>query len=175
MTDEIYDVVDKEGNKIGTATWTEVHTKGLLHQTAAVLIFKDDSKNKVLIQKRSASMKQHPNLWHNSAGGHILAGQTPDEAIRQEIQEEIFFNHNLPDLEIKNICSFYTNDAPMNNEILHLYEAIHPGPFFYDKKEVAEEPRWIKVDDLIRDISSNPEKYTPNFRRIMKEYFELQK
>ncbi len=47
--DEIYDVIDKEGNKISTATWTEVHTKGLLHQVAAVLIFKDDSKSEVLI------------------------------------------------------------------------------------------------------------------------------
>jgi len=175
MPDEIYDVVDKEGNKISTATWTEVHTKGLLHQVASVLIFKDDSKEEVLIQKRSANMKQHPNLWQHSAGGHILTGQTPDEAIRREIQEEIFHNHDLPDFKINKVCSFFVNDAPGNNEIMHLYKAVYPGPFFNNPKEVSEEPRWIKVVDLQNDMFRNPSKYSPGSHRIMKEYFEAKK
>lgn len=169
--DEVYDVIDKEGGKIGKATWTEVHAEGLLHQTVAVLIFKDKTRKEILLQKRNAGMKQHPNLLQHSAGGHVLAGDTLDNAIRKEIQEELFSNHSLPDLEIKKVKTFFTTDISQNNEMMNLFEAIYPGPFYYDKKELAEEPRWIRVDELIEDISARPQQYTPNFRRIIKEYF----
>ena len=168
--DEIYDVVDKNGNKIREATWTEVHTQGLLHLTAAVLIFKDISKKEVLIQKRSEKMKQTPGQWQHSAGGHILAGDMPDQAIRKEISEELFSGRNLPDFEIKKVLSFLQQDFPNNNEIMHLYEAIYPGPFYHDEKEVAEEPVWKNWGELIKDMKENPNTYTPSFHCIMKEY-----
>lgn len=168
--DEIYDVVDEDGNKIREATWTEVHTQGLLHPTVAVLIFKDSSKKEVLLQKRSEKMRQTPGLWQHSAGGHILAGDTPDQAILKEIQEELFFEHALPKLEIKKITTFLQKDFPNNNEFLNLYETEYAGPFYPDQKEVAEEPVWMKWEELIESLKKDPEKYTPSFHCIMKEY-----
>ena len=58
ILEEVYDVVDKNGNKIGEATWTQVHTKGLLHQNVHGLVFKDDTRKETLIKKRS--MLQRP-------------------------------------------------------------------------------------------------------------------
>lgn len=170
MPDEIYDIVAKNGTKIGTATWTEVHTKGLLHQCASILIFRDKSRNETLIQRRSLRMAQHPGIWQHAAGGHILAGETADEGIRKELQEELFYNHNLPKFKIKKIITFFQNDFPNNRELLTLYEAIYPGPFFHDPKEVAEPPIWITWAELLENIKNNPTQFTPAFHNIIHAY-----
>lgn len=172
MPDEIYDVIDKLGNRISAATWTEVHTKGLLHQCASALIFKDKSKQETLLQQRSLAMAQHPGFWQHAAGGHVLAGDTIDEAIRKELQEELFFNHPLPPLEIKKITTFYNHDFPNNHELLTLYEVIYPGPFFPDPKEVAGPPVWIKWEKLLQEMKQDPKKFTPAFHNIIKAYLE---
>lgn len=169
MPDEIYDTFDEEGNHTGTATWTEVHTKGLIHKAAAVLIFKDTARQKVLIQKRSEIMDQDPGKWAHSAGGHLLAGTTPDHGIRREIQEELFEGQSLPDIEVEHLFTFFQDeDIPNNREMLHVYRAFYGGPFFQGK-EVAE-IQWVKWDDLIDELENNPEKFTNSFRAILREY-----
>ena len=173
MPDEIYDVFDETGTKkIGEATWTECHTKGLLHKSVSVLIFKDATKRETLLQRRSFKMDQQPGKWQHSAGGHILAGDTVDEGIHKELQEELFFNHPLPPIELKKITTFLNHDIPNNYELLTLYEAVYHGPFYFDPKEVEEEPRWIGWNELLVDMKNNPEIYTPAFHNIMREYLK---
>ena len=41
-------------------------------------------------------MVQHPGLWELSVAGHIISGQTPEESIKIEMQEELFDGENLP-------------------------------------------------------------------------------
>jgi isopentenyldiphosphate isomerase len=170
MADEVYDVVDETGNKIGTATWTEVHAKGLLHQCVSALVFKDTTRSETLLQKRSQNMSQNPGLWQHAAGGHVLAGQSVEQGIRTELQEELFAGHELPDFEIKKVGSFFNHDMPNNKEILNLFEVTYPGPFYFDDKELAEPPTWIRWTDLLKDLKDNPNKYTPVFHTIIKFY-----
>lgn len=173
MPDEIYDVVGEQGQVIRTATWTECHTKGLLHKSCSALIFKDTSKKEILLQRRSEKMKQEPRKWQHSAGGHTLCGDTPEECIKKELQEELFDNHTLPPFEIKKVTTFRLNDLPNNHELLTLFEVVYPGPFYFGKKEVAEEPRWIKWDDLMQDLQYNPKKYSQAFLDIILVYAKL--
>ncbi|OGE91153.1 MAG: hypothetical protein A2722_03970 [Candidatus Doudnabacteria bacterium RIFCSPHIGHO2_01_FULL_50_11] len=170
MQDEVYDVVNEKGEKVATATWHEVHAKGLLHATAAALVFKDASKKEILIKRRSNSMIQKPGLWEYSAGGHVLAGQTPEGGVRAELQEELFEGRKLPKFVIRPVMKFFNNDIPNNKEILHLFEAIYPGPFFHGRKEVAAPPKWVKWLDLLADMRNKPEKYTPVFHNIIEHY-----
>lgn len=69
--DEIYDVVNKRGRKVGTATGKEVHKLGLLHKTVTIPIYKNKSRKEILVQQRSFAMHTHPGLFTMSAGGHI--------------------------------------------------------------------------------------------------------
>ncbi len=170
MQDEIYDVIDKRGNKIGTATWTEVHTKGLLHQAVSVLIFKDSSKKEFLLQRRSKSAAQSPGVWQHAAAGHVKSGDTLDDTARKELQEELFCGHTLPFLELRRLGSFFNHDLPGNYEIVYLYETIYPGPFFHSPEEVAEPPKWVHWDKLLVDMELNPNKYAEYFFAVIREY-----
>src|SRR5258708_4705852 len=105
--DEIYDVIDNGGRKNGDATSTECHMQGLLHQTPCILIFKNTSKQEALLQRRNTNIDQVPGLLQHSAGGHMLAGETPEEGIRKEVSEELFVDHEMPDFSIKKISTFF--------------------------------------------------------------------
>ena len=52
----------------------QAHEDGNFHRTAHVWIIND--KNELLLQKRSASKKSHPNCWDISGAGHIRAGES---------------------------------------------------------------------------------------------------
>ena len=169
--DEIYDVVDKNGHQLGTASWTECHTKGLLHQCVHGLIFNNKSREKILIQKRSKNAIQEPNKWEASTAGHLVSGETPEEGILRELEEELFANHKLPNsIKARKITTFLNNDIPNNNELVYLFEIIYQGPFYYQKLDYSRKPLWIDFDRLLKDINKNPAKYAQFFINDMKEF-----
>lgn len=170
MHDEIFDVVDASGAVIGTASWDELHENGLLHVTAAVILFKDSSKQEVLLQRRSMSVKQMPGLLQHAAGGHVVSGKTPDEGVRMELQEELFHEQELPEIELRKVTHFHQHDIPGNCEILHIYEGFYDGPFSPSPHELSGEPFWVDWEQLLLDIKEHPEKYTASFLMVLEEY-----
>ena len=143
ILEEVYDVVDKNGNKIGEATWTQVHTKGLLHQNVHGLVFKDDTRKETLIKKRSMLQPQEKGLFEISVAGHILSGYTPDKAIEKETEEELLGKVLPKTIKIKQMGSYFNHDLPNNYEIAYLYEIIYPGPFFASEESDGK-AFWIK-------------------------------
>ena len=86
--EEYFDVLSAKGEFTGKTELREIcHKEGLWHK--AVALFVVNSKNQVLLQKRSSNKKLWPNLWDMTAGGHVLAGEFGFQAIIREIKEEI--------------------------------------------------------------------------------------
>lgn len=48
-----------------------------------------NDKKELLLQKRSATKKSHPNFWDISGAGHIRAGETVTEGAIRELKEEL--------------------------------------------------------------------------------------
>ncbi|MDO8618831.1 MAG: NUDIX domain-containing protein [Candidatus Daviesbacteria bacterium] len=159
MLDEVYDVVDKKGRKIGTATWTEVHTKGLLHQNVHCIVFQDRNLTKTLFKKRVSNSAQEAGKYEIAAAGHMFAGEKPEESIRRELEEELFGGKKIPNnIKMQKVATYFNHDLPNNNEIAYLYLVIHPGPFTIQVAE-AENFEWVDWKDLIKDMRDNPTKY----------------
>lgn len=47
-----------------------------------------NDKNELLLQKRSATKKTHPNCWDISGAGHIKAGKTISDGAIRELKED---------------------------------------------------------------------------------------
>ncbi len=172
IIDEIYDVVDKDGNVLGQATWTECHTKGLLHQNVHGLVFKDKNKKTMLIKKRSSSMVQEPSLWEVAVSGHMLTGTTPEDQIRKEFGEELWGLPDIPEkIEFRKVKRFLNHDIPKNFEVIHLFEIIFPGPFKFISGESEGLPIWVNVEDLLEDMNRNPKKYAKFTINTVKNYY----
>ena len=85
---EYIDVVDEKNNPTGKVKEKQqAHEDGNFHRTAHVWII--NSKNELLLQKRSASKKTHPNYWDISGAGHIRAGESVIDGAIRELKEEL--------------------------------------------------------------------------------------
>ena len=48
-----------------------------------------NERGEMLIQQRSDSVAKWPGMWDLTIGGHVLAGETPEQAAVREVQEEL--------------------------------------------------------------------------------------
>ena len=86
---EILDIFNEKFELIGQEDRDTVHKEGLWHQTFHCwIITHHDGENYVLLQKRAACKKTAPSKLDISAAGHLLAGETKLDGIR-EVQEEL--------------------------------------------------------------------------------------
>ena len=72
-----------------------VPTSVKTEKTAWVIMF---TENKLILGKRAPSVR-NPNLW-NFFGGHVDAGETPEEAAVRELYEEVKVKANKSDLKL---------------------------------------------------------------------------
>lgn len=85
MADELVDIFDENFNLIGTAMKSQAHNEGLWHKVFHCWILKGD---KVWLQLRGKNKELYPDLLDISAAGHLKAGETAKDGIR-EIEEEL--------------------------------------------------------------------------------------
>ncbi len=84
---ETFDVLDSSGRPTGrTKNRDEVHRDGDWHRALHLWIVKDGRY--VLFQRRSADKDLEPDKLDVSVGGHLSAGETVREALR-EVEEEL--------------------------------------------------------------------------------------
>ncbi|MCJ8011868.1 NUDIX domain-containing protein [Paenibacillus sp. KQZ6P-2] len=89
MSQELFDIYDENDRKIGTLPREEVHAKGYLHHSFHCWIARDTPKGrKILFQKRQDSKDTFPGLFDITAAGHLSAGETATDAVR-EVEEEL--------------------------------------------------------------------------------------
>ncbi|WP_419865243.1 NUDIX hydrolase [Candidatus Poriferisodalis sp.] len=86
---EHLDVVDEVGRYLRTAPRDEVHERGEWHRVfhCQIVTLRDGVPTAVL-QQRSPSKAAFPGLIDISAAGHLAAGETPLDGVR-ELEEEL--------------------------------------------------------------------------------------
>ncbi|WP_426354962.1 NUDIX hydrolase [Exiguobacterium sp. R-39] len=119
-------VVDSSGQRLYPETRETVHRDGLWHETFHCFVI-DLDKGHVLLQQRAKQKKDFPDLIDITAAGHLLAGETPRDGIR-ELKEEIGlvrqFNQLFPlgvfleelivgDLKDRERVHLFLADSPM--------------------------------------------------------------
>lgn len=89
MPEERFDIYDEDMLPIGTATRSETHEKGYWHRSFHCwLIRRDGDRKLVRFQQRKLSKDTNPGCYDITAAGHLSAGETVRDAVR-EIEEEL--------------------------------------------------------------------------------------
>lgn len=119
---EILDIFDAQFKHIGQATRADAHQKGLWHQTFHCwIVRKRQDKIYVVFQKRSATKRDFPDLLDICVGGHMLAGETLRDGVR-ELEEEVGVHCAYEDLcylGVRVECTDFGHFK--NNEFQHVY------------------------------------------------------
>jgi mevalonate kinase len=135
--DELFIVVDKDDKILGYKTRFECHhDPSLIHRTVGVLIFND--KGQLLLQKRSETKDMDAGLWAISTTGHVIKGQSYEDAAHRELQEELGVDATLTPV------AKFLSETKNETEMAMLYKAVSEGPFIFDKDETSE----IKFFDI---------------------------
>ncbi len=88
---ELFDKVNDQDEVIGTITRKEAHTnKKNIHRAVIVLVY--NTSGHILLQKRSLTKDMYPGSWATSCSGHVGAGQSYEDAAKQELWEELGIN-----------------------------------------------------------------------------------
>lgn len=89
MSIEYFDIYDENMKHIGTEPRSQVHKKGYWHKSFQCwFIFKENGKDYILFQRRHAEKDTYPNLLDISSAGHLSAGESLEDGVR-EIYEEL--------------------------------------------------------------------------------------
>ena len=162
-------LVNENDEQIGLMEKIEAHEKALLHRTFSVFVYND--KNEVMIQQRALSKYHSPGLWTNTCCSHQKEGETNVEAGKRRLMEEMGFQTDL-----KEVTSFIYK-APFDNGLSeHEYDYILVGHYNEEPKINPDEVaswKWMSLEDIKKDMSNNPEKYTAWFKIIFDKYYNF--
>jgi len=119
-------------------------------------IILEDNKGRILLQLRYDKIKQFPNCWV-LLGGALEGDETPEQAIKREIKEEIGvelknFEH-FKNFNYKNFNqSFFYKKMDLNLEKIELKEGKEIR--FYSKEEINNLNLGFNIREVINDFLS---------------------
>lgn len=115
---EYIDIYDENNNPLkNSKEKTQAHEEGDFHRTAHIWIINDNKE--LLLQKRSANKKSHPNCWDISGAGHIRAGENVLDGAIRELREELGVIAKKNDLQF--IATIKSTKNPKNKEFQYVY------------------------------------------------------
>lgn len=160
--DELFPVVDEDGNIIGTVNRGEAHSGSkILHPVVHLHVF--DSNGNLYLQCRPGWKDIQPNKWDTSCGGHVDLGENVYMALKREVMEELGVEVNNPEF-----LGSYVFESDREKELVNAFKMVYDGEIHPNEQELSGGRFWSK-----QEISDNIGKgvFTPNFEHEYIKYF----
>ena len=168
VTTEFLWVVDRNNNPIGKATRKEVHERGDWHRGAHILVF--NSKGELLLPKRAKDRPQQPDKYDCSASGHVVYGDSYEETIEREAEEELGIKTDKrPELMLKFRLIYGPNDK--NISALFVLRG-YDGPITIQKAEV-QSAEFVPMEKVKEMLLKDEDQFTTWMAEILAWYFHL--
>lgn len=147
-------LVDEQGKIIGKATRSQVHkNKSLLHPVVHLHVF--NSKGELFLQKRPVNKSVQPGKWDTAVGGHVGLGETIEQSLMREANEELGIKNFKADLTLK-----YLWNSDIESELVFSFTTKYDGNFNLSPTELNGGRFW-KLSEIQHSIGLGL--FTPNF------------
>lgn len=165
MTDnskEIFPIVNEQGHTLGSITRGEAHNGSrILHPVVHLHLF--NSQGELFLQRRPMWKDIQPGRWDTACGGHMAYGETPEQALRREVSEELGITDFTPVA-----LGHYVFDSQRERELVYVNKAIYDGIVTPSKEELDGGRFWTRqeiADAMGKGI------LTPNFEQEYQTFF----
>ncbi len=172
VEDEFVILVDENDFPSGKMEKIEAHRKGLLHRAFSVFIFND--RGELMLQQRALSKYHSPGLWTNTCCSHPRVGEDTSEAAHRRMKEEMGFDCRMEE-KFSFVYQAEVGNGLIEHEFDHVFIGKYNNPPVINPDE-AESWKFMKLDDIKKEMHENPENYTVWFRIAFAEvekYFNL--
>ncbi len=152
--EEMLPILNHEGEVVGKAWRSECHNGShLVHPVIHVHIY--NSKGEIYLQKRSMAKKIQPGKWDTAVGGHIVFGETENQAFIREAWEEAGVENGQFDKIMR-----YLWEGKIETEMVNVYKCHYEEPKIISVDEIDDGRFWTQ-----QEIEQNIGKqiFTPNF------------
>lgn len=158
-SEEMFPIVDENGNITGAATRGECHNGSkLLHPVVHLHVF--NSKGELFLQKRPLWKDIQPGKWDTSVGGHVDLGESVEMALKREAREELGIENFTPQP-----LKHYVFESDKEKELVFSYKTIYDGVIAPSQE--LDGGRFWPIEDIRSSIGKKV--FTPNFEREFAE------
>ena len=159
--EEMFPIVDEQGNIVDAATRAECHSGSkLLHPVVHLHVF--NKAGDIYLQKRPEWKDIQPGRWDTAVGGHIDLGENVDQALHREVDEELGIT-----FEEAEALPSYVFESERERELVYPFRLVYEGEI----KPSAETDggRFWSREELSAQMGK--EVFTPNFESEYKRLF----
>ena len=161
-------LVDAHDVPQGVAPKIEVHRRGLKHRALSVLV--RDQVGNMLVHRRNPAKYHSGGLWTNACCSHPRPDESPAEAARRRLAEEMGVHCDIKPLFTARYRAAVSNGY-IEDEVVHAFGGTYEGPVAPDPAEVSEW-KWAPFTALADDLTRRSELYTVWFRHYFREHYD---
>lgn len=164
MAEEILDIVDENGAVLRQAEKSEAHKHGWLHKT--VIGYLRYGEDWALVAQ--AADRQDAGQLVAPVGGHVTAGESEDDALLREAEEEI--GTRKIKYELVGRAIFHRHVIGRDeNHLFVVYEISTDDDIVLNEESVSIE-RFGK-DDLKKALAETPERFGDAYYFVLEKFY----
>ena len=161
------DVVNENDEIVAKATKEEAHKQGLLHRTVVALVIGTDQRWTLI---RQSSDRQDAGKFACPIGGHVEAGETEEQALRREANEEYGltadFEHRLVGKAV-----FYREVLSRKENHYYIFYEIYTDQEPVLNEESVSFKKFSK-EDLRAKLIGNPDQIGDGLKFVLKTFYK---
>jgi isopentenyl-diphosphate delta-isomerase len=154
---DLIDVLSSTGLRTGEIlSRKEVHRLGKYHRAVHLYLF--NSKNEILLQKRSLTVGQDPGIFTISVLGHVNAGEFSSTTVKREVEEELGIDAS--NLKFHFLFSFYQEAFVTETYIERQFSDVYVTHADFDPKLIRFDPsevseiKFVPVKSFLEMVSN---------------------
>ena len=157
-------IVNEQDQVIGVKERSELDYSKDIYRVSALWLV--NSAGKALLAKRASNKDKDPGLWGPAVAGTVDEGETYEDNIYKEAQEEI----GLTGVPFTSGKKMRFSGDPRHYFCQWYFVTVDLGAdeFTLQESEV-DEVAWVDVETMTLDLQQNPEKYIPTMIKIVEE------